>query len=180
MFQQCAYIKTVLSAVCWSGITHTCQCTLPSASCCHQIIPLPPPAHTCSLGTKWMLQSHLIGLRFRIQGHLKCFLIISLRLQSWSWQCLGRLYFVVNGCIAASGHQAVLVLILWSFVDYYWRVLGFLFFFFSFVVNVTWTVSDVIIILVNYDKAAHVLATSSVPFLSLPVSPLPLLWLSQR
>lgn len=32
-----------------------------------------PPAYTCSLGTKRMLQSHLIGLYFRIQGHLECF-----------------------------------------------------------------------------------------------------------
>lgn len=38
----------------------------------HPFNPPPPFAHTCSLGTKWILQSHLIGLHFRIQGHLEC------------------------------------------------------------------------------------------------------------
>lgn len=50
-----------------SQVTPTCQCTHCSSSLMPSNHSPYPPAHSWSLSTNWMLQSHLIGLHFKTQ-----------------------------------------------------------------------------------------------------------------
>lgn len=145
---------------CWSGTTDTHHYTLSSQSLLWSFTLSAPPtlllppssAHTCSLGTKWMQQSHLIGLHFRIQGHLEClFDKIAFHIQNCSWQCLRTMYFVVNGCLVASGHQTFSVLILKIFCPQ-WLLLRYCGVFFFHTSHFG-----------HFRRIGRVLATSSVP-----------------
>lgn len=169
-----------------SGTAPTCQNALPSSSLLPSNLSSPLPAHTCSLGTKWMLQSHLIGLHFRIQGHLESlFNNISCSTKLFM-AVLGRKYFFCKRLSCSHWTSDSLQCWPWrSFAlsDCSWGVVAFLFSFCVFLAmgKCYKTVSDIRVIFVILEQLSYVLATSSVPFFSLAcLFLLPLLWLSQR
>lgn len=177
---QSANIWNVFSADCWwtSQAPHLpphVLCSLLLLPAAVKPFPLPPSTHTCSLCTKWMLQSHLIGLHFRIQGHLKCLF------NNISFPTELLLTVFGKNALVSCGHLAVSLFILKMFCPL-WLLVGC--YGFSFLAWSKWYKKTIILyillILVILEQLAHALATSSVPFFPFLSRPLPLLWLSQR